>query len=74
MKTQSRKRTMIPAVFDRWLEHDPAVLAASLPPSNRPAIYFDCGTLDDFVLHNSTIFMDVRLKQTVEVRTVELDS
>ena len=28
-------------------------------------------TLDDFVLHNSTIFNDVRLKTTVEVRTVD---
>ena len=28
-------------------------------------------TLDDFVLHNSTIFTDVRLKTTVEVRTID---
>lgn len=28
-------------------------------------------TIDDFVLHNSTIFTDVRLKHTVEVRTVD---
>jgi glutamate--cysteine ligase len=28
-------------------------------------------TIEDFVLHNSTIFTDVRLKHTVEVRTVD---
>jgi glutamate--cysteine ligase len=28
-------------------------------------------SLDDFMLHNSTIFTDVRLKHTVEVRTVD---
>ena len=31
-------------------------------------------TLDDFVLHNSTIFNDVRLKTTVEVRTIDSQS
>ena len=30
--------------------------------------------LDDFVLHNSTIFNDVRLKTTVEVRTIDSQS
>lgn len=28
-------------------------------------------TMDDFLLHNSTIFSDVRLKNTVEIRTVD---
>lgn len=42
---------MIPAVFDRWLEHDPAGLAEALQEEVGPDIYFDCGTADDFGLH-----------------------
>lgn len=41
---------IIPEVWARWLEHDPAALALALTPETAPAIYFDCGTSDPFLL------------------------
>ncbi len=41
----------IPEVWERWLTFDPATLALSVSPSDAPAIYFDCGTYDEFRLH-----------------------
>lgn len=38
---------------------------------NREGFLGRSATLDDFRLHNSTLFTDVRLKTTVEVRTVD---
>jgi glutamate--cysteine ligase len=38
---------------------------------NRRGFQGRAATMDDFVLHNSTIFTDVRLKRTVEVRSVD---
>jgi glutamate--cysteine ligase len=38
---------------------------------NRQGYLGRTATVDDFLLHNSTIFSDVRLKNTVEVRTVD---
>jgi len=40
----------------RWQAHDPAVLAASLAPG-RPAIYLDCGTEDEFMLHDGAQYL-----------------
>jgi S-formylglutathione hydrolase FrmB len=42
---------IIPEVWIRWLEHDPARLAAELTPETAPAIYFDCGTNDELLFH-----------------------
>lgn len=36
----------IDSVYGRWLAHNPANLASSLPPDCDLSIYFDCGTLD----------------------------
>jgi S-formylglutathione hydrolase FrmB len=52
---------IVPSVFDRWLEHDPAALAAVLPPGGEPAIYFDCGTNDEFLLHAFNVSFDAHL-------------
>src|SRR5262249_20439045 len=38
---------------------------------NRDGFRGQTATLDDFRLHNSTIFTDARLKGTVELRTVD---
>lgn len=38
---------------------------------NRHGFQGRTATIDDFLLHNSTIFTDARLKQTVEVRSID---
>lgn len=35
-----------------WQAYDPAALVAKLDPKTGPALYLDCGTEDDFLLHN----------------------
>ena len=40
----------------RWQAHDPAVLAASVT-QDRPALYLDCGTEDEFYLHNGAQYL-----------------
>jgi S-formylglutathione hydrolase FrmB len=45
----------------RWKEHDPAVLVEALNPGNVPAIYFDCGNNDGFVLHPLNVSFDAHL-------------
>jgi S-formylglutathione hydrolase FrmB len=52
---------VIPAVWTRWLEHDPATIASSLPPPAAPEIYFDCGTGDGFYLHPINVAFDTHL-------------
>lgn len=42
---------IIPDVWTRWLEFDPARLVLNLTPETAPAVYFDCGTYDEFYLH-----------------------
>jgi S-formylglutathione hydrolase FrmB len=39
-----------------WKAHDPAALAAQLVPGH-PAIYLDCGTEDEFRLHNGMQYL-----------------
>jgi enterochelin esterase family protein len=39
---------VVEAVLDRWKAHNPAVLAAALPPGAWPDLYFDCGDMDEF--------------------------
>ncbi|MBD3220724.1 hypothetical protein GF314_05740 [bacterium] len=43
--------TVRPFVFARWFDHDPVTLAQALSPQDAPAIYFDCGTSDEFDFH-----------------------
>jgi S-formylglutathione hydrolase FrmB len=43
--------TFIDSTFDKWLLHDPVKLASNVVPGTQPAIYFDCGTLDEFFLY-----------------------
>ena len=38
---------LIDSTFDKWLVHNPARIAAALPPGSNLALYFDCGTLDE---------------------------
>lgn len=53
--------TLRAAVWDRWLLHDPARLAATLTPATAPAIYFDCGTSDEFYFHPFNLHFHERL-------------
>jgi hypothetical protein len=53
--------TPIDSVWERWLEHDPGRLADVLTPAIAPAIYFDCGTYDDFLLHPFNVDLDAHL-------------
>ena len=50
-----------PDVWARWLEHDPATIAESLAPETAPAIYFDCGTLDEFQFYPFNVDFDAHL-------------
>jgi hypothetical protein len=38
-------------VWNRWIEHDPARLAAELVGLTIPKIFFDCGTYDELLFH-----------------------
>ena len=38
---------LIDSTFNKWLVHNPARIAAALPPDSNLALYFDCGTLDE---------------------------
>ncbi len=40
-------------VIDRWIEHNPDVLAAAHPPASLPAIYFDCGQYDEWFMYET---------------------
>jgi len=39
---------IIDTVLTRWAPHNPARLAAELPPGQAPSIYFDCGLYDQY--------------------------
>lgn len=49
-------RQIFGASAERWRDHDPIHLAGSLEPG-RLAIYFDCGTLDEFKFHNHNQYL-----------------
>jgi S-formylglutathione hydrolase FrmB len=38
---------LVDTVFSKWLVHNPARIAAALPPGSNLALYFDCGTQDE---------------------------
>jgi enterochelin esterase-like enzyme len=38
---------LIDSTFNKWLVHNPARIAAALPPGSNLALYFDCGTQDE---------------------------
>jgi hypothetical protein len=38
---------VVDTTFAKWLAHNPARLAASVPPGASPALYFDCGMQDE---------------------------
>jgi len=49
-----------------WRSHDPAALVAKLSPSG-PAIYLDCGTEDEFLLHHGMQYLhDLLLDKGIE--------
>ena len=49
-----------------WRDHDPATLAQKLAPGQL-AIYLDCGTEDDFLLHDSAAYLhDILLARKID--------
>jgi S-formylglutathione hydrolase FrmB len=51
----------------RWRDYDPAHLVAKLDPKTGPAIYLDCGTEDEFLLHNGMQYVhDLLLERGIE--------
>ena len=52
--------------IERWRAHDPAVLAQQLAPGAL-ALYLDCGTEDEFALHNGAQY----LHEVLEARNIE---
>ena len=42
----------IDSTLEKWLSHNPVRLAANLPSNSDLAIYFDCGTQDEFLLYS----------------------
>ena len=51
----------------RWKAYDPAALIAKLDPKTGPAIYLDCGTEDEFLLHNGMQYVhDLLLERGIE--------
>jgi putative tributyrin esterase len=50
-----------------WRSYDPASLIAKLDPKTGPAIYLDCGTEDEFLLHNGMQYVhDLLLERGIE--------
>jgi S-formylglutathione hydrolase FrmB len=50
----------------RWRAHDPAALVENVAP-NRPALYLDAGTEDEFFLHNGAqLVHDLLVARTIE--------
>ncbi|MDQ3333852.1 MAG: esterase family protein [Myxococcota bacterium] len=50
-----------------WRSYDPAALVAKLDPKTGPAIYLDCGTEDEFLLHNGMQYVhDLLLERGIE--------
>ncbi|MCX6258885.1 MAG: hypothetical protein NTW49_13455 [Bacteroidia bacterium] len=53
----------IPKIMDKWREEDPVFLAKIMLPDDLPAIYFDCGTIDEFHFLEFNRGFDDSLKQ-----------
>jgi putative tributyrin esterase len=50
-----------------WQAYDPAALIAKFDPKTGPALYFDCGTEDEFMLHNGMQYVhDLLLDRGIE--------
>jgi putative tributyrin esterase len=50
-----------------WQGYDPATLIAKLDPKIGPALYLDCGTEDEFMLHNGMQYLhDLLLDRGIE--------
>jgi enterochelin esterase-like enzyme len=52
---------IIPSVWDRWLEHDPAHLIQTIPVELLPEIYFDCGSVDELHMYPFNVDFDAFL-------------
>jgi enterochelin esterase-like enzyme len=52
---------IIPSVWDRWLEHDPARLIQEIPVDRLPDIYFDCGSVDELHMYPFNVDFDAHL-------------
>ena len=53
--------------LETWRSYDPASLVAKLDPKTAPALYLDCGTEDDFLLHNGMQYLhDLLLERGIE--------
>ncbi|UCG31075.1 MAG: T9SS type A sorting domain-containing protein [candidate division WOR-3 bacterium] len=51
---------IIAPIWQLWLQHNPPTYAAGLPPNTEPAIYFDCGTMDEMGCYpQNTVFADI---------------
>jgi len=46
---------VVESVVTRWKTHNPDVLLAGVSPGLWPAIYFDCGTMDEFYMHQTNL-------------------
>ncbi len=55
----------VPAVFERWLAHDPVRLAARHAKALKSlkSLYFDCGTKDEYYLHMGARALERELKR-----------
>lgn len=53
-------RSIFGAEIERWRSYDPAVLVDTLRPGTL-ALYLDCGTEDEFALHNGASYLHDRL-------------
>jgi S-formylglutathione hydrolase FrmB len=50
-----------------WQGYDPATLIAKLDPKTGPALYLDCGTEDEFMLHNGMQYLhDLLVERGIE--------
>jgi S-formylglutathione hydrolase FrmB len=46
---------LIDSIAALWHQNDATYLASLMPPGSGPAIYFDCGTVDQFLLYPANI-------------------
>jgi putative tributyrin esterase len=50
-----------------WQRYDPATLVTKLDPKTGPALYLDCGTEDEFMLHNGMQYVhDLLVERGIE--------
>jgi S-formylglutathione hydrolase len=52
---------IVPSVWNRWLEHDPARLVEEIPVELLPKIYFDCGSADELHIYPFNVDFDAHL-------------